>query len=523
MKLKLMIAFLATAMLWAAGNAFSQNLSVDSATGAPGSTVNLSIITDAGVSNLAGVQFTLNFGDSSPANAGKLAIDASKVTAGGLFANGLITAHQSDGADVNIAVVTTSAKNGAGVVAVVPIQIPNSAPDGTVYSLKIMNVQGSDLNGHDVLISGQGGTLTAQSQTAPSPTGTGGGKAGFTLSTGTGSAGGVAGVDLSSTNEISDLTSFTIQIQFDSSLVIHSSDVVFSSLVQGLSLVNDQTAGSVTLGVVGTAPIKQSGVLARLNFHIPGNAKPGATYALKVTNVDASDSNAQEIQTTGSDGQVVVANTTEELPKITDGLVSVSSVKVSNGGTATVEISINDKIKNVSGALFQLSFGDKTPASAPDLKYMNNSAAGGSLMNNALVSVNPTSDTALTVGVVSAAAANGPGSLVKLSFKAVGNVPNNTVYSLKISNLSLSVNGSDATSASNGGTITVTSHKKGDLNDDDKVTISDVTTALRAALGNLTLDLDQLAACDFNGDGKVTISEVTLILQAALGLRNLDG
>jgi hypothetical protein len=95
---------------------------------------------------------------------------------------------------------------------------------------------------------------------------------------------------------------------------------------------------------------------------------------------------------------------------------------------------------------------------------------------------------------------------------------------VSIKNLVLSIGGKDMTSAAEGGTITVTGHRKGDANGDDKISVSDATAALRAALGlGGPLDADTLAALDLNGDGKVTVSEVTQILRAALGLGNLDG
>jgi hypothetical protein len=501
------------------GAARSQSLIVGSASAAPGTTLSVSVSTDASVSRLAGVQFTLDFGGKTPSNAPNLTVNAAQVTAGSLLSGALVTANPTSPTTLNVAVVGTDNRSGAGATAVIPLVIPGNAPDGATYALRLTNIQGADSNGTSVRLSGQAGTLTVSGPTPPPS----GGDSGFALSAGTGPAGGTATVDLSSTSRISDLTSFTIKLQYDSVLSLSAADVAFTGVLSGLTLVNDKTPGISVIGDVGTSPLKQPGILARLTFHISSQAKPGATYVIKVTDLQAADSKAQKIATTASDGQVTVSNSPVTLPAVQGGLISVGSVKVAKGGVAQVTISANDKIKNLSGALFHLTFGTKTPANAPDLAYVSDGAAAGSLMKGALVNVIPVSDTEIAVGIVSAVAANGPGPLATLSFQTSKTGPNGAAYSLEVKGLTLSVNGSDMTSASSGGTITVTNHKKGDVNGDDAITISDVTTALRAALGSLALDDDQLSGADLNGDGKVSISEVTLILRAALGLQTLDG
>jgi hypothetical protein len=61
----------------------------------------------------------------------------------------------------------------------------------------------------------------------------------------------------------------------------------------------------------------------------------------------------------------------------------------------------------------------------------------------------------------------------------------------------------------------------GDLNGDGKVTTSDVTIALRIAVGLQKATAEQLAAGDLNKDGRIGISEVNRILRAVLGLDTL--
>jgi hypothetical protein len=63
--------------------------------------------------------------------------------------------------------------------------------------------------------------------------------------------------------------------------------------------------------------------------------------------------------------------------------------------------------------------------------------------------------------------------------------------------------------------------KKGDLNGDGLINISDATLALRVAVGLLTPSATQKALGDVNGDGKINIQDATKILQAAIGLIQL--
>ena len=55
-------------------------------------------------------------------------------------------------------------------------------------------------------------------------------------------------------------------------------------------------------------------------------------------------------------------------------------------------------------------------------------------------------------------------------------------------------------------------YRKGDLNGDDKVNISDVTMLINAVLTDGELDEFQYPAADYNGDGEVNITDATLIM-----------
>ena len=49
----------------------------------------------------------------------------------------------------------------------------------------------------------------------------------------------------------------------------------------------------------------------------------------------------------------------------------------------------------------------------------------------------------------------------------------------------------------------------GDLNGNGRVDIEDITTAVDAMTGVITLDAEQLAIADLNGNGRVDIEDIT--------------
>ncbi len=63
--------------------------------------------------------------------------------------------------------------------------------------------------------------------------------------------------------------------------------------------------------------------------------------------------------------------------------------------------------------------------------------------------------------------------------------------------------------------------KKGDINDDDKVNVTDVSLAAAHVKGVKSLSGDKLAKADVNGDGKVNVTDVSLIAAHIKGIKTL--
>jgi len=67
-----------------------------------------------------------------------------------------------------------------------------------------------------------------------------------------------------------------------------------------------------------------------------------------------------------------------------------------------------------------------------------------------------------------------------------------------------------------------TSYILGDLNEDNKVTVSEGALVLRAAIGLVSLSEDQKKRADVNGDGKVTAADALKIIRIAIGLEPIQ-
>ena len=61
-------------------------------------------------------------------------------------------------------------------------------------------------------------------------------------------------------------------------------------------------------------------------------------------------------------------------------------------------------------------------------------------------------------------------------------------------------------------------YEAGDINMDNNVNLSDVTLALKAALGIENVSEQQIQIADMNSDGKLDLSDVVILLKKALGI-----
>lgn len=149
-------------------------LSIDNQQAAPGDTLNVNVLMDAGVQGLASVQFVIDFSRSSPpdasgglrgipATSGASPSEVTVIPGPAVPRNALVTASQRSGTQVAVGVVGVSGFSGPGVLVTVPLQVPTTVRPGTVYQLVLTNVLAYDGRGAAVSVATRPGTLTIAS------------------------------------------------------------------------------------------------------------------------------------------------------------------------------------------------------------------------------------------------------------------------------------------------------------------------------------------------------------------------
>jgi len=64
---------------------------------------------------------------------------------------------------------------------------------------------------------------------------------------------------------------------------------------------------------------------------------------------------------------------------------------------------------------------------------------------------------------------------------------------------------------------TASAYTLGDVNNDGRIDVQDVTLVTRHVIGIEDLSASQMEAADVNGDGQINVQDVTLVMQKALG------
>lgn len=112
------------------------------------------------------------------------------------------------------------------------------------------------------------------------------------------------------------------------------------------------------------------------------------------------------------------------------------------------------------------------------------------------------------------------GTLLLLRLQIAERAPVGYTTALNLQDLKVVDRGArELRSSAVGGTLTVVESLKGDLDGDGRITLRDVTLALRWVLSKQPRIEAQKRAGDINGDGRITLADVTQILRQSLGRR----
>jgi len=348
-------------------------VAVQSVKAVPGQTVDVPISVTSAPA-ISGISLTLAFDQSTPA--GQPVPQPGNAALGPMAPAGLALVDTNPGVPgrVTVAMATSRAIQGSGTVLLIPLTVPAGAAPGTVYQLTLGPVDVLDANLRPVTPTLQHGTLTVlQPSTAP-----------------------VASIVVSpSSAEVVVGTSlpFRADAQDAAGTPLPSAPIVWS--------VKPGPDG-------GQGVITQAGIFTGT---VPGTVTVTAS--------------------SGAVSTTVPVRVLSEAPATT---VSVGSATGAPGRRVYVSIAVGD-VKGLGGADLSITYTTSSPPGAPPLAP--GTAERGPIAANAIVETNLNTPGVVRILVASAEGIDGPGILAQIPFDIQAGTSVGTVYTLKLSTVSL--------------------------------------------------------------------------------------
>jgi hypothetical protein len=280
-----------------------RTLSVASVSGEPGRTVTVSLSLSEG-SGISALSFTLSF-DSSVLSIS----DPSAVSRGTLVPDNFsISANTATAGRVGIVIAPPiqrplpTLRSGSGSVVTIAFQVASGATPGATSPLTLSNISASDASAGAVQITPQNGMFTigiARTLSVPGAQGA----PGSTVT---------IPVMLSDGANVSALQ-FTLSFN-PAILTPAPNPVALGSLVPSGFTVNANTATAGQITVVISPPVQTplpmfrsgSGSVVTIAFRVASGATPGATSPLTLSNISASDRNANAVAIAAQNGTFTV-------------------------------------------------------------------------------------------------------------------------------------------------------------------------------------------------------------------------
>jgi hypothetical protein len=510
-----------------AGTAHAMILTVQDVTANPGETVRVNLTLNTTPACFQRLNFTLDFSPESPADAPSLKVNDD--------ANGF---HIIGGASHKIEPNRIEASLGGGgscynggSVMSVPFTVPTNAPLGAKYRLQITEVNALDQSFNPANVTVQNGSLQVATVKRA---------AGIAAIDSSGVAGGTATVTLMATPALSRLWEVQFTLQYDPKLGFSKSDIQPGPFPVTASNLNTDLSspGTIKFDIwtgkyYGSDIAAQDGpvALARVTFHLPPAAAVGKTYPLHLSGINVLVFNGRTASyniVPGIDGKITVVKPLSKVrPMVEGGLVSVvPRFNIMNENQEVpVEIRINDKIENVSGATFRLVTDSISSPGAFNLVL--DTALTGPLTDGFSLQVNPSFNGETVVGLASSENVSGPGTLMVANLHLSHEHLAGTTFHLELKDLLLSINGEDFSAATEDSLISVNIRSRGDVADqgtdvgDGVINVQDAIDLLRILIGLMTETPSQHTAADVNCDGEITISDVVVLLKKAVGLADI--
>lgn len=280
-----------------------RTLSVPNASGEPGRTVTIAVNLSEG-SGISALSFTLSFDPAVLSISGP-----SAVSRGSLVPDAFsLSANAATAGQVRIVIsppLTSplpTFRSGSGSVVTIAFQVAAGATPGTTSPLALSGVSASDANANAVPITPQNGTFTV----------------GVVRTLAVADVQGAAGAAVSipiTLSEGAGISALQFTLSFDPAILVPAANpVALGSLVPSTFTVSANTARAGQITVVISPPLTSplptfnsgSGTVVTLSFQVASSATPGATSALALSNISASDRNANPIAITAQNGRFTV-------------------------------------------------------------------------------------------------------------------------------------------------------------------------------------------------------------------------
>lgn len=230
------------------------------------------------------------------------------------------------------------------------------------------------------------------------------------------------------------------------------------------------------------------------------------TYIVKLKNISLSDTESTDIQASDVEGKVTIVNDYFE----------VGTASGSIGKTLTLPVAMKNKSNNICGFQCDIVMPEGFSIATNDKgKYLLSVTGRGDDHSFSTLDRGNNTVRVVCTSLTNASFTGSEGDLFEISLTTAKTVEAGE-YEIKLTNISLSNTASlDIPVVDAMGTVTLKSFNPGDVNNDGKISVADVTAAISFVLGNESPTFIREAA-DMDSNNEVKVNDVTAIISLVL-------
>lgn len=230
------------------------------------------------------------------------------------------------------------------------------------------------------------------------------------------------------------------------------------------------------------------------------------TYVVTLKNVSLSDTESTDIQASDVEGKITILNDYFEM----------GTVSGSIGKTITLPVAMRNKSANICGFQCDIVMPEGFSIATSDKgKYLLSVTDRGDDHSFSALDRGNNTVRVVCTSLTNATFTGAEGDLFEISLTTERTVEAGE-YEIKLTNISLSNTASvDLPVADCKGTVTLKRYTPGDVNNDGKISVADVTAGISFVLGNESPSFIREAA-DMDANDEVKVNDVTAIISLVL-------